>query len=351
MRGESVRICAELCGLRASGEPHSVCVRRRGRGAACCGPAPRRSTLSLKNANRGACESPLREAKHDPRSVDPRRRGGGRFGRPALSRRCRRGRRAHRPNRPYPRARPARHRRRRFDPRARFYRRPHSYGRPGRVGPARQLFLLARRDQRRHGQLRLRPRPLPSGRARMDRPLPRSRRGHPHLGDDGGHRLDLGEFPRLSRDRGSAAEGHQLRRLSRPFGAAHVRYGRTRALRSRDRGRPRRHARRGHGGAPRRRDGVLDLARDHPRHPGRHARAEPHRRVERDRCAGGRHGRTRRGNLPDRARHLQRRRATRLSRPPAPGGARQRPPGHVRNHLDAPGARTVVVAGPARLHR
>ena len=192
-------------------------------------------------------------------------------------------------------------RRRRPDRGARLHRRPHPHGRPGELGPPGHLLLLAWRHQRDHGQLRLRARPVPAGRARMVRALPDRGGGHPAGSDARRHRLALGDLPGISRHRRTPAEGAELRRLYRPFGAAHVRDGQARADRTGNRGRHRAHGARGEGSGARRRDGIFQLPRRHPCHAGRHARGEPDRGMERDRCAGRRDGGTGCGNLPDRA--------------------------------------------------
>ena len=51
------------------------------------------------------------------------------------------------------------------------------------------------------------------------RALPVGGRGHPDRGDGRRHRLDLGDLPRISRDRRAPAQGDQLRHVYRPFGA------------------------------------------------------------------------------------------------------------------------------------
>ena len=93
------------------------------------------------------------------------------------------------------------------------------------------------------------------------RPLPDRGRGHPDRGDAGRHRLDLGDLPGVPGHRRPPAQGDQLRRLHRPFGAAHVRHGQAGAEREGHRGRSRPHGGGGAGGDPRRRHGVLQLAR------------------------------------------------------------------------------------------
>ena len=61
----------------------------------------------------------------------------------------------------HPRSRPRGGRRAPSGRRARLHRRPHPHGRAGGVGSARHVLVLARRDQRRHGQLRLHAGALP----------------------------------------------------------------------------------------------------------------------------------------------------------------------------------------------
>ena len=78
------------------------------------------------------------------------------------------------------RARPrARRRRPRGD--AGLHRRPHPPGRPGLLGPAGRELVLARRDHRGDGQLRLHPRARARRRPGAGRAQPRAGRGHrPH---------------------------------------------------------------------------------------------------------------------------------------------------------------------------
>ena len=75
-------------------------------------------------------------------------------------------------------------------------------------------------------------------------------------------------------------------------------------------------ARGGAGGDPGRRHGLLELARHDPRHAGRHAGGQPHRRLVGGRPPRRRHGRAERRHLPGRAGH---RRAARRSAPSSPG--------------------------------
>ncbi len=140
-------------------------------------------------------------------------------------------------DRPHPRARGTHDRRRRVDRRAGVYRRPHPYGCAGRLGPARQLLLLARRHQRRHGQLRLCPRPVQAGRQGVVRPLPDRGRGHSDRGDAGWDRLELGDLPRVSGECRAPAQGDQLRHVYRALRVADVRHGPARARRTGQRGR------------------------------------------------------------------------------------------------------------------
>ena len=82
-------------------------------------------------------------------------------------------------------------------------------------------LVLARRDNRGHGQLRLHPGAGPARRTGPGGPQPRAGRGHLTRGDGRGHRLDLGDVPRVSRRRRRLAQGHQLRRATsatRPCG-------------------------------------------------------------------------------------------------------------------------------------
>ncbi len=285
------------------------------------------------------------------RPVDQERHRGGRLGAAALSRRCRRRGRPHRRDRPDTRRRRAGDRRRRADRRARIYRRPHAYGRAGRVGPDRQLLVLARRDERRDGQLRLRAGAVQARGPRMVRALPDGGRGHPDRGDAGRHRVELGDLSRIPRQCRAAAEGAQLRHVYRPFGAAHVRDGQARPRREGERGRSARHGARRRRGDPRRRARVLDLAREHAYPPRRRSGRQPHRRLGGDRPAGRRDGGTQFRHLSDRPGHLRRRGAAGVSRPAAPGRARQRPACYVRHAGDEAGGRAEPVGLPAALDR
>ena len=81
------------------------------------------------------------------------------------------------------------------DRRARLYRRPYAYGRAGRLGSARQLLVLAWRDERGDGQLRLCAGAVQAGGPRVVRAVPDRGRGHPDRGDDGGIDWTWETFP------------------------------------------------------------------------------------------------------------------------------------------------------------
>ena len=68
---------------------------------------------------------------------------------------------------------------------------------------------------------------------RVVRALPDRGRGHPDRGDDGRHRLELGDLSRIPRQCRAPAQGPQLRHVYRPFGVAHVCDGQARARRER----------------------------------------------------------------------------------------------------------------------
>jgi hypothetical protein len=291
------------------------------------------------------------EYEYGARPVDQERHRRGRLGPAALSRRYRRHRGPHCRDRPHPRRGRAGDRRRRADRRARLYRRPHAYGRAGRLGPDRQLLVLARRHIGRDGQLRLCAGALQAGGPGMVRPLPDGGRRHPDRGDAGRHRVELGDLPRVSGQCRTPAEGAQLRHVYRPFGAAHVCDGQARPRREGDRGRSARHGARSHRGDPGRRARLLDLARDDPYPPGWRSGRQPHRRLGGDRPSRRCDGRARFRHLPDRPRHLGRRGAARVSRAVAQGGAPHRATNHVRHSGDQAGQRPERVGLPAPLDR
>ncbi len=170
----------------------------------------------------------------------------------------------------------------------------------------------------------------------MVRALSDRGRGHPDRGDDGGHRLDVGDLPGVSRDRRPPAEGDQLRRLHRPLGLAHVRHGQARVERARDGRRPHADGRGGAGSDPRRRHGILELARDDARHAGRYPGGEPDRRLVGGRSPGRRHGRAERRCVPGGSGYVGRRGAAEISRAAQAGGGGDRAAGHVRHCGDRP---------------
>ncbi len=214
-----------------------------------------------------------------------------------------------------------------------------------------QLLVLARRHLGGDGQLRLRAGAVQTRGPGMVRALPDSGRGHPDRGDAGRHRVELGNVPRVSRQRRASAEGAQLRDVYRPFGAAHVCDGQARPRRESNRGRSTRHGARGYASVAGRRAGVFDLARDDAYPSRRRPRGQPHRRLERDRPAGRRDGRTRFRHLSDRSRHLRRRGAASVSRKAAPCRARLRTTCYVRDAGDEAGGRAEPVGLPAALDR
>ena len=198
-------------------------------------------------------------------------------------------------------------RRRRPGRGARLRRRAYAHGRPGLLGPPRHLLVLARRDERGHGQLRLHARPVRQVGPASRREKSRARGGHRGRGDGRGHRLDVDHLPGVPHRRRRAAQGHQLRGLPRPLRAAHVCDGRARLRQGRDRGRSRaRWSASCADGAHRGRHGLHDLAVAQPRDAGPPARGEPPRELGRGAAAGRRHGRDERGHLRDRGRALQR---------------------------------------------
>ena len=317
------------------------------------------------------------------RPGDQERDGGRRVRSAPLSRRRRRAPRAHRHHRPHPGAGARSHRCRRPGGGAGLRGRPYPHGRAGVLGPARHLLVLPRHHHGRDGQLRLHAGAVRRGGQAPRHPQPAAGRGHPPGSDGGGDRLALDHLPGVPRLPRGAAQGHQLRRLHRPLGAADVRDGRAgvRAAGRRDRsagdgaGVARRH--------PCGRRRLHHVALAEPRDPGRPSRGEPGRELGRAAQAGGRAGRAQRrdrgagrggrGPRPGRpgsarlprpparacrrkrtADHLRRvqpaRRAGRLARVPRPSGrdsGRGRP--HVRAGAQPLAQRPAVVPNPAAI--
>ena len=141
------------------------------------------------------------------------------------------------------------------------------------------MFLLPRRHQRGDGQLRVHAGAV--SRRGGGAGIPQSRAGRGHLPgvNAGGHQVELGDLPRISRYARRPAEGHQLCWIHRPLGASHLCDGRTRVHRAGDRRRARRHGPQRAGGRARRRDRILDIAHPHAFH--RQAGGQRHRRMER----------------------------------------------------------------------
>ena len=131
--------------------------------------------------------------------------------------------------------------RRRGTPRHSGLRRhPHPSRRPDRVGSDRHVELLARRDQRRDGQLRGHVRAVQAGGPRRAGGDDGERRGHPPRGDPRRAAVGLGDVRRVLRVDRPAAEGSEHRRARRPLCAADLRDGRARARRGAGVGRRRR---------------------------------------------------------------------------------------------------------------
>ena len=221
------------------------------------------------------------ELADDVRSADPQRNPGGRLGHAPLPGGCRGQPRPDRRNRPHIQPRRRDDRRRRHDRRTRLHRRPHPHGCAGGVGSGRHLLVLARRDQRGHGQLRVRAGALQTRGERVVRRVPGGCRGHPQGSHGGRHRLVLGDLPRVSRGRRIVPEGHQLRRLHRALGSQDVRDGRSRSGRGGRRGRSQAHGEPGAGGASRRRRGPVFVQGHHAYPPGRRSGGKPHRQLGR----------------------------------------------------------------------
>ena len=165
-------------------------------------------------------------ARYVSRSSHPERHGGRWLGHAPLPGRCRRKAGADRRDRPHKQPRRGSHRRRGHDRGAGLHRRPHPHGCASGLGPSRKLLLLARRDHRGDGQLRLCARALQAGSSRVVCRVPGGGRGHSQGRDGRRHRLALGDLPGIYGRRRFVPQEHQLRRLYRPFGAAHVCDGR-----------------------------------------------------------------------------------------------------------------------------
>ena len=109
-----------------------------------------------------------------------------------------------------------------------LHRRAHAHGRPGVLGSAGKLLLLARRHDRRHGELRIHAR---AGHRRAARHGPQQHhpgRGHLRRRDGGRDQLELDDVQGVHGRRRQAAEDDQLRRQHRTLRAAHARHGRAR---------------------------------------------------------------------------------------------------------------------------
>ena len=120
----------------------------------------------------------------------------------------------------------ARARRRRPRPRAGLRGSAHALRRPDRLGPAPDLLAVARRDHRRHGELR---RGRGAGEARDARDPhagPGERRGHSLRRHEGGHRLAVGELWPVPRCHRPPRAGHQRGRAGGIHAAAPLRHGR-----------------------------------------------------------------------------------------------------------------------------
>ena len=110
---------------------------------------------------------------------------------------------------------------------ARIHRPAHALRRPGALGPRPHPVVLARRHDRRHGQLRLRHRPGLARRPRAGDAHPRKRRGHAAGGVAG--RASPGPsspFPNISTRVDARAAALQRRGAVRPHAAALLRHGR-----------------------------------------------------------------------------------------------------------------------------
>ena len=138
----------------------------------------------------------------------------------------------------------------------RLRRHPHPLRRPGVLGPGPDALVVPRRDDGHRGELRLLHRAHPRRRRGAAGAHAPARRGHELR--HAGRRRALGrvrDVPPVSRRRGGAGHGAQLRLLRRPHRGAALRHGRGRLRARRHRRRDRPHAGGGgrrHGGRRRR---------------------------------------------------------------------------------------------------
>ena len=205
---------------------------------------------------------------------------------------------------------------------ARLRRRPHAHGRAGVLGRVGQQLVLARRDHRGDGQLRVHARarapgtPGRSSCATSSGPRTSTPPRWPPASSGPSRR-----FPEYLDAVDGLPEGHQLRGQHRPLGAADVGDGRAGVHGAGDRRRPEADARSAGRVDPRRRDRVLDVAQRAPRDlrqpPGRVAA----RVVGRGRAARRDDGRARR--------RASSRRPTAACSRPTPTSAKARSPATV----------------------
>ncbi len=214
--------------------------------------------------------------------------------------------------------------------------------------------MLARRDDRGHGQLRVHARSREGRGATPRRAQPRARRGHRPEGPGRGDRLDLPDVPRVPRRRRGAAQGHRLRLQHRTFGAAHLGHGRA-SLRGRGHRRgPRAHERPAGGRVAGRSDRPLDVAEPASRDVGRTTRGLPAGGLgrgggpcRRDERGGRRHSRDRGRRHGCRRAHAARRRTRADHEPRCPEpGAR-----HLRARGDEGGGPPPRLLGRVRHSR
>ncbi len=154
---------------------------------------------------------PEERGSTDARPGHPRRHDRRRHGQAHPDRRHRRGRQRDHGGRPGRRRGAARHRRRWAAGDAGLGGRPHALRRPSHLGPRGVALRLARRDHRRHGQLRRRLRAGTRDRSRVAHPADGGCRGHPRHCVGRGHELELGNLRRVPR-RGRAHRAGARRR-------------------------------------------------------------------------------------------------------------------------------------------
>src|SRR5204863_231658 len=107
----------------------------------------------------------------------------------------------------------------------RLHRPPYPLRLPALLGPAGEPLAVARRHDRRHGQLRVHHRALPRGGPRDAHAAPPLRRGHAHRDAARRYRVGVGGLRGLPGCARGARRGPERRRLHRPLGGPLPRHG------------------------------------------------------------------------------------------------------------------------------